>query len=86
LPAHITPLTDFGQRSEWSLDGKQVYFVDKAGGDVWVVDIRTKKTRQITKPDSEAISDAGVGSGLYLFDIKQFELNNAKLYSFRFSK
>ena len=51
LPKHITPLTDFGQRSEWSLDGKQVYFVDRAGGDVWVVDVKTKKTRQITKPD-----------------------------------
>jgi len=51
LPDHITPLTSFGQRSEWSLDGKQVYFVDRAGGDVWVVDIDTKKARQITKPD-----------------------------------
>ena len=49
LPAHITPLTNFGQRSEWSLDGKEIYFVDRAGGDVWVVDVATKKTRQITK-------------------------------------
>jgi Tol biopolymer transport system component len=60
LPPHITPLTDFGQRSEWSLDGKQVYFVDKAGGDVWVVDVKTKKTRQITNPE-----DRPQGHGYY---------------------
>lgn len=50
LPSHITPLTSFGQRSEWSLDGQKVYFVDSAGGDVWVVDIHTKKTEKITQP------------------------------------
>lgn len=60
LPSHITPLTDFGQRSEWSLDGRQVYFVDKAGGDVWVVDVETKETRQITKPE-----DRPEGHGYY---------------------
>lgn len=60
LPAHITPLTTFGQRSEWSLDGKQVYFVDRAGGDVWVVDVSTKKARQITKSE-----DRPEGYGYY---------------------
>lgn len=34
LPSHITQLTDFGQRSEWSLDGQQVYFISEAGGEV----------------------------------------------------
>ena len=28
LPLHITSLTDFGQRPEWSIDGKQIYFLD----------------------------------------------------------
>jgi len=60
LPSHITPLTDFGQRSEWSLDCKQIFFVDRAGGDVWVVDVATKKTRQITKPE-----DRPEGHGYY---------------------
>ena len=50
LPSHIEPLTDFGQRAEWSLDGKSVYFVDSAGGDVWMVDVKSKKARKITKP------------------------------------
>lgn len=60
LPAHITPLTDFGQRAEWSLDGKQIFFVDRAGGDVWVVDVATKKTRRITNP-----KDRPEGHGYY---------------------
>ena len=47
-----TPLTEFGQRSEWSHDGKTVYFVDKAGGDVWKVDIRSKIPQQITDKNS----------------------------------
>ncbi len=50
LPDHITPLSSFGQRSEWSLDGEKIYFVDSAGGDAWVVDINTNKTKKITKP------------------------------------
>ena len=48
LPGYITPLTSFGQRAEFSLDGKKVFFVDKAGGELWMVDTRTKRTRQIS--------------------------------------
>jgi len=51
LPSHITPLTDFGQRAEWSVDGNSVFFVDSAGGDVWNVDIYSKEIRQITKAE-----------------------------------
>ncbi|MGB2734324.1 MAG: hypothetical protein WBC35_10685 [Saprospiraceae bacterium] len=60
LPAHIIPLTDFGQRAEWSIDCKKTYFLDKAGGEVWVVDIRSKKTKQITK-----LADRPAGHGYY---------------------
>jgi len=48
LPENITPLTSFGARAEWSLDGKTVFFVDKAGGEIWMVDLKTKKTRQLS--------------------------------------
>lgn len=48
LPDYITPLTSYGQRAEWSLDGTRVYFVDRAGGDVFYVDIETKKITQVT--------------------------------------
>ncbi len=50
LPLHIEPLTSFGQRAEWSLDGEKVFFVDSAGGDVWMVDIHSKNPVKITKP------------------------------------
>lgn len=60
LPPHITQLTGFGQRAEWSLDGKQVYFVEKPGGDVWVVDVSTKEARRITNPE-----DRPDGHGYY---------------------
>lgn len=62
LPGHITRLTDFGQRPEWSVDGKQIYFLDNCyeGGEVWVVDVITKETRQLTKPE-----DRPKGHGYY---------------------
>jgi hypothetical protein len=60
LPEHITSLTSFGERADWSLDGKQVYFIDKAGGEIWVVDVETKETRQITRPQ-----DRPQGHGYY---------------------
>lgn len=51
LPENVEPVTSFGQRSEWSLDGKEIFFVDSAGGDVWKVNVRTKKLKKITKPE-----------------------------------
>ena len=60
LPSHITQLTDFGQRAEWSLDGKYLYFVDRAGGEVWRVNIDSKQTQQITQPE-----DRPDGHGYY---------------------
>ncbi|MFC2129744.1 hypothetical protein ACFLQX_03065 [Bacteroidota bacterium] len=51
LPDHISSLTSFGQRAEWSLDGSTIFFVDSAGGDIWKVDVETKKTKKITKPE-----------------------------------
>jgi hypothetical protein len=60
LPNYITPLTNFGQRAEWSLDGKNVYFLDKPGGDVWVIHLKSKKKRQVTKPQ-----DRPQGHGYY---------------------
>ncbi len=51
LPIHISPLTEFGQRAEWSLDGEKIFFIDSAGGDIWSVEILTGKLKQITKPE-----------------------------------
>lgn len=71
LPSHITPLTEFGQRSEWSHDGNWVYFVDKAGGEVWKVNVETKELTQISKPEFRA-----EGHGYY----RVYELSNGDLF------
>ena len=60
LPSFITPLTTYGQRAEWSVDCKQVYFLDKPGGEVCMVDISTKNIKQITKA-----VDRPAGHGYY---------------------
>ncbi|MGD8896279.1 MAG: hypothetical protein PVJ73_09615 [Acidobacteriota bacterium] len=49
LPPHITPLTDVGQRAEWSLDGTRVLFLTRAGGEVREVDVETGEERPITE-------------------------------------
>lgn len=71
LPPYITPLTDFGERSEWSHDGKTVFFIDKSGGDVWKVDIETKVPVQITNSASRP-----KGHGYY----RVYELSNGDLF------
>jgi hypothetical protein len=48
LPAHIRRLTETGQRAEWSLNGKKVMYLTKAGGEVYEIDIETKEQRPIT--------------------------------------
>ena len=49
LPPYITPLTDVGQRAEWSHDGATVMFLTRAGGEVMEIDLQTKETRSITE-------------------------------------
>ncbi len=48
LPPHITRLTHFGQRADWSHDGKQILFVEKTFGDVYEIDLKTKTLRPMT--------------------------------------
>jgi hypothetical protein len=48
LPAHITRLTVFGERADFSHDGKRVLFLSKTFGDVFEIDLRTKELRLLT--------------------------------------
>ena len=48
LPKHITQLTSFGQRADWSHDGKRILFIEKTYGDVFEVEVATKAIRPIT--------------------------------------
>src|SRR5205809_71525 len=38
LPAHIRRVTWFGERADWSHDGKRILFLEKTFGDVYEVD------------------------------------------------
>jgi hypothetical protein len=48
LPSHITRLTLFGERADFSHDGKKVLFLEKTFGDVYEVDLMTKQPRLLT--------------------------------------
>ncbi len=48
LPTHITRLTLFGERADWSHDGKRILFVEKTFGDVYEMDLRSKELRLLT--------------------------------------
>jgi Tol biopolymer transport system component len=48
LPAHITRLTLFGERADFSHDGKRILFVEKTFGDAYEVDLETRAIRLLT--------------------------------------
>ncbi len=48
LPPYITRLTWFGERADWSHDGKKILFLGKTYGDVYEVEVATKIIRAVT--------------------------------------
>jgi hypothetical protein len=48
LPRQITRLTAFGERADWSHDGKRVLFLSKTFGDAMEIDLATKAIRNLT--------------------------------------
>src|SRR5437773_8700354 len=48
LPPHIRRLTWFGERADWSHDGKRILFVEKTFGDVYEVELETGIIRPMT--------------------------------------
>lgn len=48
LPRHIRRLTWFGERADWSHDGKRLLFVEKTYGDVFEVELATGIIRPVT--------------------------------------
>lgn len=48
LPPHIKQLTHFGERADFSHDGKRILFLEKTFGDVYEVEIETKIIRPVT--------------------------------------
>jgi hypothetical protein len=48
LPAHITQLTHFGERADWSHDGKRILFLSKTFGDAMELDVACRTIRNLT--------------------------------------
>ena len=48
LPPNITQLTWFGERPQFSLDGKRLAFMEKSFGDAFEIDLATKRIRLLT--------------------------------------
>lgn len=48
LPRHITRVTWFGERADWSHDGKRILFISKTFGDAMEYDFETKVIRNLT--------------------------------------
>src|SRR3954449_8369300 len=48
LPPHITRLTLFGERADFSRDGKKILFVEKTFGDAYEIDLETRAPRLLT--------------------------------------
>lgn len=48
LPPHIRQLTHFGERADFSLDGRKIIFLSKTFGDVMEVDVETGLIRNLT--------------------------------------
>ena len=48
LPSNIRQLTSFGQRADWSHDGKKILFIEKTFGDVYEVTLETGEIRPLT--------------------------------------
>ncbi|TAK98467.1 MAG: hypothetical protein EPO07_11990, partial [Verrucomicrobia bacterium] len=48
LPTHIKRLTWFGERADWSHDGKRILFLSKTFGDAMEVELASGHIRNLT--------------------------------------
>ena len=48
LPAHIRHVTSFGERADWSHDGKRILFLTKTFGDAMEIDLASGRIRNMT--------------------------------------
>lgn len=48
LPSHIRRLTLFGERADWSHDGRKILFLGKTHGDAYEIDVETGELRLLT--------------------------------------
>lgn len=85
LPPHIQQVSGFGERPEWSIDGKRILFVDKPMGEVYELDLETRlihpKTRHFhhygfTRANYLANGDILLSGPRESFDLADREARN----------
>ncbi len=62
LPAHIKRVTWFGERADWSHDGKRILFLEKTFGDVYQLEVATG----VIRPQTHHYPHSGYTRALYL--------------------
>lgn len=62
LPPNVRRLTWFGERADWSHDGKRILFIEKTYGDAYEVEVATGRVRPVT----HHYHHAGYTRALYL--------------------
>lgn len=79
LPGYIKQVTHFGQRADFSHDGKRILFLEKTFGDVYEVELSTK----IIRPMTHRYYHEGYTRALYLANgdillsgARKFDTNN----------
>lgn len=79
LPAYIKQVTHFGERADWSHDGKKILFLEKTFGDIFEVELATG----IIRPMTHNYFHEGYTRALYLANgdillsgARQFDANN----------
>lgn len=79
LPSYIKQVTHFGERADWSHDGKRILFLEKTFGDVYEIELATG----IIRPMTHHYYHEGYTRALYLANgdillsgARQFDANN----------
>jgi len=80
LPPYIKRITHFGQRADWSHDGKRILFLSKTFGDAYEVELESG-SNPVVSDDGRFIAfqyarlgdRAGVGRGIFVLDLKKRE-------------
>jgi len=79
LPGYIRQVTHFGERADWSHDGKRILFIEKTFGDVYEIELETN----VIRPMTHYYYHEGYTRALYLVNgdillsgARQFDVND----------